>query len=69
MIVSYRDAGISMGGFGMMMIGIILVSQTFFQCLSRSGTNKEKRKQDNGDFSHGINLTPLLHEAARAYRR
>jgi hypothetical protein len=30
------------------------MTQTAFQCLSRSGTNKEKRKQDSGDFSHGI---------------
>lgn len=68
MIVSYRDAGIGIVGFGMMMIGIILMSQTVFECFSRSGINKEKRKQDNGDFSHGINPTPLLHEAARGYR-
>ena len=69
MIVSYRDAGISMVSFGMMMIGIILMSQTVFECLSRSCINKEKRKQANSDFSHGINLTPLRHEAARGYRR
>jgi hypothetical protein len=42
-----------MVAFEMMMIGMILMSQTAFQCLSGSGINKEKRKQDGGDFSHG----------------
>jgi len=53
MIVSYRDAGIGMVAFEMM-IGMIVMTQTAFQCLSRSGINKEKRKQDSGDFFHGI---------------
>jgi hypothetical protein len=44
MIVSYRDARIGMVAFEMMMIGMILMTQTIFQCLSRSGINKEKRK-------------------------
>jgi hypothetical protein len=59
MIVSYRDAGIGIVTFEMM-IGMILMNQTAFQCLSRSAINKEKRKQDSGDFSHGINLGPLF---------
>ena len=68
MIVSYRDAGIGMVAFEMM-IGMIVMTQTAFQCLSCSGINKEKRKQDNGDFSHRINLGPLLfQEAVRGYR-
>jgi hypothetical protein len=67
MIVSYRDAGIGIVTFEM--IGMILMNQTAFQCLSRSAINKEKRKQDSGDFSHGINLGLLLfQEAARGYR-
>lgn len=53
MIVSYGDAGIGMVAFEMM-IGMILMIQTAFQCLSRSGINKEKRKKDSSDFSHGI---------------
>jgi hypothetical protein len=68
MIASYRDAGIKMVAFEMM-IGMILLTQTAFHCVSRSGTNKEKRKQDSGDFFHGINLGPLLfQEAAQGYR-
>jgi hypothetical protein len=53
MIVSSRNSGIGMVVFEMM-IGMILMTQTTFQCLSRSGINKEKRKPDSGDFSHGI---------------
>jgi hypothetical protein len=68
MIVSYRDAGISMVSFGMMMIGIILMSQTVFECLSRSGINKEKRKQDSGDFSHERNLPGLLFQRGSSTR-
>ena len=67
-IVSSRDSGIDMVSFEMM-IGMILLTQTAFHCVSRSGTNEEKRKQDSGDFFHGINLGPLLfQEAARGYR-
>jgi hypothetical protein len=66
MIVSYRDAGIGMVGFGMMMIGIILMIQTAFECLSRYGINKEKRKQDSGGFSHGIiSGTPFSRGSSR----
>jgi hypothetical protein len=68
MIVSSRDSGIEMVSFEMM-IGMILLTQTAFQCLSRSGTNKEKQKQDSGDFSHGIISGPsFFQEAARGYR-
>ena len=51
MIVSYRDARIGMVAFEMM-IEMILMTQTTFQCLSRSGINEKNRKQDSGDFSH-----------------
>jgi hypothetical protein len=69
MIVSGRDSRIEMVAFEMMMIGMTIMAQTAFQCLSRSGINKEKRKQDRGDFSHGINLEPLLFQkAGRGYR-
>ena len=52
MIVSGRDSRIEMVAFELMM-GMIVMAQTPFQCLSRSGTNDEKRKQDSGDSSHG----------------
>jgi hypothetical protein len=60
MIVSYRDAGIGIVAFEMMMIGIILMIQTAFQYLTRSGTNKKKRKQDGDYFSHELHLRVLL---------
>ena len=63
MIMSYRDVGIGMVAFEMM-IGMIVMPQTVFQCLSRAGINKKKRKQNSGDFSHGKNLGRLLFQEA-----
>jgi len=53
MIVTSRDAGIGMVAFEVM-IGITVMAQAPFQCLSRSGINEEKRKQNSCDCSHGI---------------
>jgi hypothetical protein len=60
MIVSSQDSGIGMMMIGITAIGITAMAQAPFQYLSRSGINKEKRKQDSGDFSHGTNLGLLL---------
>ena len=67
MVVSYRGARIGMVTFEMMtMIGMILMTQTTFECLSRSGINKEKRKQDSGDFFHGIHRFTRMALCAKA---
>ena len=54
MIVSGRDSGIEMVAFELM-IGMILMAQTRFQCLSSSGINEEKADQASSESSHGNN--------------
>jgi len=54
MIVSGRDSGIEMVVFEMM-IGMTIVAQTCFQCVSSSGINEEKAHQASSESSHGNN--------------
>ena len=51
MIVGGGDSGIEMVAFEMM-IGMTIMAETPFQCLSRSGTNDEKADQASSESSH-----------------
>ena len=54
MIVSGRDSRIEMVAFEMM-IGMTIVAQTCFQCVSGSSINEEKTDQASSESSHGNN--------------
>jgi hypothetical protein len=54
MIVRSRDSRIGMVAFEMM-IGMTIMAQTRFQCLSSSGINEEKADQASSESSHDNN--------------
>jgi hypothetical protein len=65
MIVSGRHSGIEMVAFKLM-IGMTIMAQTPFQCLSSSGINEEKADQASSDSSHGNKL--VLPSALRVFK-
>jgi hypothetical protein len=54
MIVSSRHSGIGMMTFDLI-LEMTVMTQTPFQCLSRSGINDEKADQGSSESSHNNN--------------